>query len=31
MTAGAKTGDYDKITETAKQFIAAIKEAREMK
>lgn len=31
LTAGAKTGDYDKITETAKQFIAAIKEAREMK
>ena len=28
LTAGAKTGDYAKITETAKQFIAAIKEAR---
>ena len=28
LTAGAKTGDYDKITETAKQFIAKIKEAR---
>ncbi len=28
LTAGAKTGDYDKITETAKEFIAKIKEAR---
>ena len=28
LTAGAKTGDYAKITETARQFIAAIKEAR---
>ncbi len=28
LTAGAKTGDYAKITETAKQFIAEIKEAR---
>ena len=28
LTAGAKTGDYAKITETAKLFIAAIKEAR---
>ena len=28
LTAGAKTGDYKKITETAKEFIAKIKEAR---
>ncbi len=28
LTAGAKTGDYDKITETAKAFIKEIKEAR---
>lgn len=28
LTAGAKTGDYAKITETAKQFITAIKQAR---
>ncbi len=28
LTAGAKTGDYAKITETAKEFIAKIKEAR---
>lgn len=28
LTAGAKTGDYDKITETAKAFIEKIKEAR---
>ena len=28
LTAGAKTGDYAKITETARQFIAAINEAR---
>ncbi|MBR4295271.1 MAG: bifunctional 4-hydroxy-2-oxoglutarate aldolase/2-dehydro-3-deoxy-phosphogluconate aldolase [Clostridia bacterium] len=28
LTAGAKTGDYDKITATAKEFIAKIKEAR---
>ncbi len=32
LTAGAKTGDYEKITETAKLFIQRIKEARaEMK
>lgn len=31
LTAGAKTGDYAKITETAKKFIAAIKEARTAK
>ena len=31
LTAGAKTGDYEKITETAKQFIAEIKAAREAK
>lgn len=31
LTAGAKTGDYAKITETAKKFIAAIKEARAAK
>jgi len=29
LTAGAKTGDYAKITEAAKQFIRKIKEARE--
>lgn len=29
LTAGAKTGDYAKITETAKVFIQKIKEARE--
>lgn len=28
LTAGAKTGDYDKITETAKLFIERIKQAR---
>lgn len=28
LTAGAKTGDYDKITETAKAFIKEIREAR---
>ena len=28
LTAGAKTGDYKKITETAKEFISKIKEAR---
>jgi len=28
LTAGAKTGDFGKITETAKQFVANIKEAR---
>ncbi len=28
LTAGAKTGDYDKVTETAKQFVEKIKEAR---
>jgi len=28
LTGGAKTGDYAKITETAKQFIQKIKEAR---
>lgn len=28
LTAGAKTGDFEKITETAKAFIAKIKEAR---
>lgn len=28
LTAGAKTGDFDKITETAKQFILQAKEAR---
>ncbi len=28
LTAGAKTGDYAKITQTAKEFIAKIKEAR---
>lgn len=28
LTAGAKTGDYRKITDTAKEFIAKIKEAR---
>ncbi len=28
LTAGAKTGDYESITEVAKQFIAKIKEAR---
>lgn len=28
LTAGAKTGDYEKITATAKEFIAKIKEAR---
>lgn len=31
LTAGAKTGDYAKITETAKQFIDEIKAAREEK
>lgn len=29
LTGGAKTGDYKKITETAKEFVAKIKEARE--
>lgn len=29
LTKGAKTGDYDDITETAKEFIANIKKARE--
>lgn len=29
LTAGAKTGDYDKITETARLFIQKIREARE--
>lgn len=29
LTAGAKTGDYDKITETGKIFVQRIKEARE--
>ena len=28
LTAGAKTGDYAKITETAKEFIKKIQEAR---
>lgn len=28
LTAGAKTGDYNKITQTAKQFVANIKAAR---
>ena len=28
LTAGAKTGDYQKITETAKKFVAAIEKAR---
>jgi 2-dehydro-3-deoxyphosphogluconate aldolase/(4S)-4-hydroxy-2-oxoglutarate aldolase len=28
LTAGAKTGDYEKITETAKRFIEKIREAR---
>ena len=28
LTAGAKTGNYDLITETAKQFVAKVKEAR---
>ena len=28
LTAGAKTGDYDKITETAKVFVKEIKDAR---
>ena len=28
LTAGAKTGDYDKITETAKAFVKEIKDAR---
>lgn len=28
LTAGAKTGDYQKITETAKEFISKIKQAR---
>jgi len=28
LTAGAKTGDYEKITQTAKQFVANIKAAR---
>ncbi len=28
LTAGAKTGDYGRITETARQFLAKIKEAR---
>ena len=28
LTAGAKTGEYDKITKTAREFIAKIKEAR---
>lgn len=28
LTKGAKTGDYDLVTETAKKFIAAVKEAR---
>jgi len=29
LTAGAKTGDYEKITETARQFMSKIREARE--
>ena len=29
LTAGAKTGDYDKITETAKKFVENIRIARE--
>ena len=28
LTAGAKTGDYKKITETAKQFVENIRAAR---
>ena len=28
LTAGAKTGDYDKVTETAKEFLKRIREAR---
>ncbi|AWI05962.1 bifunctional 4-hydroxy-2-oxoglutarate aldolase/2-dehydro-3-deoxy-phosphogluconate aldolase [Clostridium drakei] len=28
LTAGAKTGDYDKVTETAKKFVQKVKEAR---
>ena len=28
LTAGAKTGDYDKITRTARQFVEAVKAAR---
>ena len=28
LTAGAKTGDYDKITEVGKKMVAAVKEAR---
>lgn len=29
LTKGAKTGDYDLVTETAKKFVAAVKEARQ--
>ncbi|RQD75561.1 MAG: bifunctional 4-hydroxy-2-oxoglutarate aldolase/2-dehydro-3-deoxy-phosphogluconate aldolase [Halanaerobium sp. MSAO_Bac5] len=29
LTKGAKTGDYDQVTETAKEFVRLIKEARE--
>jgi len=29
LTKGAKTGDYDQVTETAKEFVKLIKEARE--
>ena len=29
LTAGAKTGDYDLVTKTAKEFVAAVKKARE--
>lgn len=28
LTAGAKTGDYDKVTATAKEFVEKVKEAR---
>ena len=28
LTAGAKTGDYGRITETAREFLAKIQEAR---
>ncbi|ABR47467.1 2-dehydro-3-deoxyphosphogluconate aldolase/4-hydroxy-2-oxoglutarate aldolase [Alkaliphilus metalliredigens QYMF] len=30
LTGGAKTGNYDQITETAKQFVSKVKEAREI-
>lgn len=29
LTAGAKTGDYDKVTATAKEFVEKVKEARQ--